>query len=130
MVVDMRFSAMLLLNVPVRDVYVLDTCVVVGVAVSGEQMPPVLALMQVVSYVKMLVTVLDGLMLMTPRLHHQLPLPSAERTIRSTVHRLSRKRGGPKSAGASPLRAATYASRLAGHRDPTTVRTPGRIAPS
>ena len=77
MVVDMRFPAMLLFNVPVRDMHVLDASVVVGVAVSGEQVPPVLALMQVVSDVKVLVTVLDGLVLMTPRLRHQLPLPSA-----------------------------------------------------
>ena len=81
MVVDMRFSAMLLLYVPVRDVYVLDACVVVGVAVSREQVPPVFALMQVVSYVKVLVTVLDGLVLMTPRLRHQLPPPLAKRTF-------------------------------------------------
>jgi hypothetical protein len=87
MVVDMCFPAMLLFNVPVRDVHVLDARVVVGVAVRGEQVPPVLALMQVVRYVKVLVTVLDGLVLMTPRFRHQLPLPSAERTLRSTVHR-------------------------------------------
>jgi hypothetical protein len=73
MVVDMRLSAMLLLDVTVRDVYVLDACMVVVVAVSGEQVPPVLALMQVVRHVKVLVTVLDGIVLMTPRLRHQLP---------------------------------------------------------
>jgi hypothetical protein len=73
MVMDMRLSAMLLLDVTVRDVYVLDACVVVVVAVSREQVPPVLALMQVVRHVKVLVTVLDGLVLMTPRLRHQLP---------------------------------------------------------
>jgi hypothetical protein len=73
MVVDMRLSAMLLLDVTVRDVYVLDACVVVVVAVGGEQVPPVLPLMQVVRHVKVLVTVLDGLVLMTPRLRHQLP---------------------------------------------------------
>lgn len=76
MVMDMRLSAMLLLDVTVRDVYVLDACKVVVVAVSGKQVPPVLALMQVVRHVKVLVTVLDGLVLMTPRLRHQLPLPT------------------------------------------------------
>jgi hypothetical protein len=76
MVVDMRFPAMLFFNVPVRDMHMLDAGVVVGVAVSGEQVPPVLALMQVVSDVKVLVTVLDGLVLMTPRLRHQLPSPT------------------------------------------------------
>lgn len=45
MVVNMGFPAMLLLDVTVRDVYVLDACVVVVVAVGGEQVPPVLPLM-------------------------------------------------------------------------------------
>jgi hypothetical protein len=73
MVVDMRFSAMLLLDVPVWDVYVLDACVVVIVAVSGEEVSPVLASMQVVRHVEVLVTVLDGLVAMTSHLRHQLP---------------------------------------------------------
>ena len=73
MVMDMRLSAMLLLDVTVRDVYVLHLGMVVLVHVGGQQVPPVLAAMQVVRHVKVLVTVLDGLVLMTPRLRHQLP---------------------------------------------------------
>ena len=73
MVVDVRLPSVLLLDVSVRDVHVLDFSVVVFVTVSGEQVPPVLATMQVVRHVKVLVTVLDGLVLMTPCLRHQLP---------------------------------------------------------
>lgn len=70
---DVPFSAMLLLDVSVRDVDMLDCCVVVLVTVSGEQMSPVLTTVQVVRHVEVLVTVLDGLVLMTSRFRHQLP---------------------------------------------------------
>jgi hypothetical protein len=43
MVMDVRLSSMLLLDVPMRHVHMLDFGVVVVVAVSGEQMRPVLA---------------------------------------------------------------------------------------
>jgi len=55
---------MLLLHVPVRDVHVLQRGVVVLVSVGGEQVAPVLSLMQVVRDVIVLVAVLQGLVLM------------------------------------------------------------------
>lgn len=70
MVVDVRLSPMLLLDVPMRHVHVPDFGVVVLMAVSGEQVRPVLATMQVVRHVKVLVTVLQGLVVMTSQLAH------------------------------------------------------------
>jgi hypothetical protein len=49
---------MLFLDVPVRHVYVPDFGVVVFVAMSGEQVRPVLATMEIVRHMKVLVTVL------------------------------------------------------------------------
>jgi hypothetical protein len=44
-VVDVRLSAVLLVDIAVRDVNVVDGSVVVIMVVCGKQMPPVLAAM-------------------------------------------------------------------------------------
>jgi len=76
---------MLLLHVPVRDVHVLQGGVVVLVSVGGEQMSPVLSLMQVVRDVIVLVAMLQGLMLMMSLLprHPRSPLSSPAVSTRS-----------------------------------------------
>jgi len=55
---DVRLSPMLFLDVPVRHVHVPDFGVVVFVAMSGEQVRPVFATMEIVRHMKVLVTVL------------------------------------------------------------------------
>ena len=70
---DVRLSPMLFLDVPVRHVYVPDFGVIVLVAVSGKQVRPVLATMEVVRHVKVLVTMLQGLVVMTSMLRHSSP---------------------------------------------------------
>src|SRR6266571_816451 len=101
---------MLLLHVPVRDVHVLQCGVVVLVSVGGEQMSPVLSLMQVVRDVIVLVAMLQGLMLMMSLLprHARSPLSPPPRPIRSTVHRAmgrhkQRPSGGMTAATRSPV---------------------------
>ena len=64
MVVDVRLAPMLLLDVSVWDVHVLQGGVVVLVSMGGQQMRPILSLMQVVRNVIMLVAMLQSLMLM------------------------------------------------------------------
>src|SRR6266542_4441121 len=67
---------MLLLHVPMRDVHVLQGGVVVVVSVRGEQVSPILSLMQVVRDVIVLMAMLQGLMLMMSLLprHARSPL--------------------------------------------------------
>jgi hypothetical protein len=83
MVVDVRLSPMLLLDVSVRHVHVPDFGVVVLVAVSGEQVRPVLATMEIVRHVEMLVTVLQRFMVMTSKLSHSLTSNWPQRTAES-----------------------------------------------
>jgi hypothetical protein len=78
-IVDVRLPPMLLLHVLVRDVHVFHCRVVVLVSVSGEQVPPVLSLVQIVRDVIVLVAMLQGLMLvmsLLPR-HYLSPLQVA-----------------------------------------------------
>src|SRR6266498_2563874 len=71
-VVDVGFPPMLLVHVPVGNVYVLECGMIVFVAVGGQQMAPVLSLMQIVRDVIMLVSVLQGFVLvMTLRTRHR-----------------------------------------------------------
>ena len=60
MIVNVRFPAMLLVCVPMGNVHVLERGVIVLVDVSGQQMTPVLSLMQVVRDVIVLVAVFQG----------------------------------------------------------------------
>ena len=60
MIVNVRFPAMLLVRVPMGNVHVLERGVIVLVDVSGQQMTPVLSLMQVVRDVIVLVAVFQG----------------------------------------------------------------------
>jgi hypothetical protein len=64
-VVHVRFSTMLFFFVDVRDVRMFNRRVVVIVGVGGEKVHPVLTLMKVMRHVVVLVTVLDGLVLVT-----------------------------------------------------------------
>ena len=97
MVVHVSFPPMLPFHVPVRDVDVLDLGMVVVVGMSGQQMGPVLAPMQVVRDVEMLVTVFDGVVVVPLRLdrHVSHPFPwSADAEARpDTPH--SRAPGPP-----------------------------------
>ena len=68
-VVHVRLPRMLLLHVLVRDVHVVQTGVVVPMAVGGHQVRPVLALRQVVRDVEVLVIVLLRVVLVMLRLH-------------------------------------------------------------
>jgi hypothetical protein len=94
MVVDVCFPPMLLLRVLVRDVHVIHCRVVVLVSVSGEQVPPVLSLVQVVRDVIMLVAVLQVLMLVVSLLprHNLSPLPARLSTCPSAVYIETEKR--------------------------------------
>ena len=66
-----RLSTMLVVLIDVRDVHVLDRRVVVLMRVGGEQMHPVLSLMEVMRDVIVLVAVLQCLVLVVaPRLRH------------------------------------------------------------
>lgn len=79
---------MLLVHVLVRDVHVIHRRVVVLVRVSGEQVPPVLSLVQVVRDVIVLVAVPQGLMLvmsLLPR-HYLSPLPARVSTVYRAVY--------------------------------------------
>ena len=60
MVVDVSLSAVLLVDVTVRDVNVVHSRMVVLVGMSGQQMAPVLSLVQIVRDVVVLVPVLQG----------------------------------------------------------------------
>src|SRR5918992_553963 len=75
MVVHVGFPPMLLVEVPVGDVDVVQGWVVVIVRVGGQQVPPVLAPVQVVRHVIVLVPVLRGFVLvMTLWLRHRAHL--------------------------------------------------------
>jgi hypothetical protein len=75
-VVNVGFSTMLALHVLVRDVHVLYGGMVVIVRMSGQQVSPVLTLMEIVGHVVVLVTVLDAVVLvMTLRSRHPAPPP-------------------------------------------------------
>ena len=63
MVVHVGLPGMLALHVLVRDVDVLYRGMVVIVGVGGEEVPPVLSLMQIVRHVVVLMMVHDALML-------------------------------------------------------------------
>jgi hypothetical protein len=65
-VVDVCFSSVFLLRVPVRDVHVLECRVVVLVTMGGEQVPPVLSPVKIVGDVIVLVAMFQGLMLVMP----------------------------------------------------------------
>jgi hypothetical protein len=88
MVVDVCLPPMLLLRVLVRDVHVIHCRMVVLVSVSGEQVSPVLSLVQVMRDVIVLVAVLQVLMLvvsLVPR-HYLSPLPARPSTCLSAVY--------------------------------------------
>lgn len=119
---DVPFPAMLLLDVSVRDVDMLDRCVVVLVTVSGEQMSPVLTTVQVVRHVEVLVTVLDGLVLMTPRLRHQLPSPVALGLFCLRPYTVQRRSEMDQSDAATPPLAA---SGPVGQATTSVFRLPG-----
>jgi len=75
MVVDVSLSAVLLVDVTVRDVNVVHGRMVVLVGMCGQQMAPVLSLMQVVRDVVVLVPVLQGLVrVVTLRPRHRAHL--------------------------------------------------------
>lgn len=77
MVVDVGFSAVLLVHITVRDVHVVHAGMVVLVGMGGQQMTPVLPLMQVVRDVVVLVPVLQGLVhVVTLRPRHRTHLSS------------------------------------------------------
>lgn len=62
MVVDVRFPPVLLVYIPMRDVNVVHSGVIVVVRMSGKEMAPVLPLMQVVGDVVVLVPMLHRVM--------------------------------------------------------------------
>ena len=71
---NVGFSTMLALHVLVRDVHVLHGGMVVIVRMRGQQVSPVLTLMEIVGHVVVLVTVLDAVVLvMTLRSRHRAP---------------------------------------------------------
>src|SRR5947208_15097425 len=78
----MGFSSMLLVHVLVGDVHVLQCRVVVIVGVGGQQMTPVLSLVQVVRDVVVLVPVPQGLMLVMSLRPRHRPHPSLRRRLR------------------------------------------------
>src|SRR6266496_6225799 len=86
MVVDVRLAAVLLVDVPVGNMHVLHGGMVVRMGVGGEEMSPVLSLMEVVRHVVVLVAMLQGVVLMTSPLprHPRSPLPWPR--LRLTVH--------------------------------------------
>src|SRR6266542_3388673 len=86
MVVDVRLAAMLLVDVPVGNMHMLHSGMVVRMSVGGGEMSPVLSLMEVVRHVVVLVAMLQGVMLMTSPLlrHPRSPLPWPR--LRLTVH--------------------------------------------
>jgi hypothetical protein len=86
-VVNMGFSSMLLVNVLVGNVDVIQSRVVVVVGVGGEQMTPVLTLVQVVRHVVVLVPVLQGLMLVMSLRPPHRPHPSSDRRSDRTPRR-------------------------------------------
>lgn len=73
MVVDVRLSPMLFLDVPVRHMHVPDFGVVVFVAMRGEQVRPVFATMEIVRHMKVLVPMLQRFVVMTSMLRHSSP---------------------------------------------------------
>lgn len=60
---DVGFSPVLFVGIPVRDVHVFELRMVVLVGVSREEVPPVLATVQVVRDVEVLVSMLEDLMM-------------------------------------------------------------------
>src|SRR5215207_3767096 len=73
----MRFSTMLVLRIDVRDVHVLHGRVIVLMRMRGQQMHPVLSLMEVMGDVIVLVAVLERFVLMVAsRLRHDASPPS------------------------------------------------------
>jgi hypothetical protein len=64
---------MLFLDVSVRHVHMPDFRVVVFMAMSGEQVRPVLATMEIVRHMKVLVSVLYRFVVMTSMLRHSSP---------------------------------------------------------
>jgi hypothetical protein len=87
-VVNVRFPPVFLVRVAVGDMNMVQCRMVVLVRVSGQQMTPVLSPMQVVRNVIVLVTVLQGLMLVVPlRPGHLAHLPSRQAFAeKRTVH--------------------------------------------
>jgi len=84
MVVDVGFPAVLLVHVPMGNVYVFQCGMVVLVRMGGKQMPPVLPLMQIVGDVVVLVPMLQGLVLvMTPLPCHRAHPLAGRRTTRN-----------------------------------------------
>jgi hypothetical protein len=77
MVMHVGLPAMLVLDVPMRDMHMLHRRVVVIMAVGRQQVPPVLSHMKVVRHVVVLVPVFDVLVLVVAlRLRHlSSPLP-------------------------------------------------------
>jgi hypothetical protein len=70
-IVNMGLSTMLFLLIDMRDMHVLDRRVIVFMRVRGQQMHPVLSLMEVMSDVIVLVPVLECFVLVVaPRLRH------------------------------------------------------------
>jgi hypothetical protein len=70
-IVHMRLSTVFFLHIDVRDVHVLYRRVIVLMRMGGQQMNPVLPLMEVMGDVIMLVAVLDCFVLVVaPRLRH------------------------------------------------------------
>ena len=81
----MRLSTVLFLHIDVRDVHVLDRRVIVLMRVRGQQMHPVLSLMEVMSDVIVLVAVLECFVLVVaPRLRHDAYPPLSPRSPRPT----------------------------------------------
>lgn len=92
MVVDVGFPPVLLVRVPVGNVHVFESRMVVLVSMGGEQMTPVLPLMQVVGDVVMLVSMLHGFVLvMAPA-----PLPSRSPSLRTAHERGAERTSGEK----------------------------------
>jgi hypothetical protein len=70
-IVDVGFPSVFLVEVPVGDVHVIQGGMVVVVGVGGNEMTPVLSLVQVMRHVVVLVPVHQGLVLvMTLLLRH------------------------------------------------------------
>lgn len=88
-IVHVRLSTMLFLRIDVRDVHVLHRRVIVLMRVRGQQMHPVLSLMEVMSDVIVLVAVLECFVLVVaPRLRHDAYPPlSPTSSYRSAARR-------------------------------------------
>jgi hypothetical protein len=87
-IVHVRFSTMLFLRIDVRDMHVLNRWVIVLMRMSGQQMHPVLSLMEVMSDVIVLVAVLECFVLVVaPRLRHDAYPPLSPASSYRTARR-------------------------------------------